>query len=149
MTRVLAIDPGLASGIALFDSEWGDTDGLLIVEGGLKGFQDYWESFGYKITRDVLVVESFELEQSEHTVDTTPVKIIGYLESLNIPIVWQRRMERGKNKICSDAVLKRAGLYPKRGEVGAKHQVEALRHALTFLIQKKDRKTIELLHPKD
>lgn len=147
--RVLAIDPGVQTGIALFDSKLVEVTLLHIVEGGLQGFQNWWQSNTTFFPHDVLVVESFELEQSEHTVDTTPVEVIGYLKSLGIPIVWQRRMERGKNKLCSDAVLKRAGLYPPRGSVGAKHQVEALRHCLSYLIQQKDRKTLELLHPRE
>lgn len=156
--RVLAIDPGLATGIAFFDSETGQTE-LKIVEGGLEGFKKWYIEDTNRLSGthlDAVVVESFELEENSHGIDyESPLQIIHWIKEDGFPnyyrgpIVWQRRMERGKNKICSDAVLKRAGLYPKRGAVGAKHQVEALRHALTYLIQKKDRKVIELLHPKD
>jgi len=61
--------------------------------------------------------------------------------------VWQRRNQRGKDKLISVSVLKRAGLYPKRGELKEGHQVAALQHALRYLVSIRHLPTIRLLHP--
>lgn len=153
--RVLFIDPGKKTGISLFDSQLGEVAYSHIIPGGLKGFKEWWHEIpasfaSLSIWFDVLGCESFELEEDKYGVDyEDPLQIIHWLRELDIPIVWQRRMERGKSKICSVAVLKRAGLYPKRGELKEGHQVAALQHALSFLIDQGDRATIQLLHPKD
>jgi len=147
--RVLAIDPGAKTGVCLF---YADTSYIAlsdIIPYGREGFQDWWEAGGSTLGYDVLVVESFEAEEGTHGIDYTPIEIIGYLESLNIPIQWQRRNQRGKGKLISVAVLKRAGLYPKRGELKEGHQVAALQHALAYLVKIRHRETIELLHPKE
>jgi len=152
--RVLAIDPGAKTGIALYDT---DTRflALEIIPNGLEGFQR-WLGFRDFLLLEIqaeeltLVVESFELEEGSHGIDyESPLQIIHWLESLNIPIVFQRRMQRGKDRLITDAVLKRAGLYPPRGEVKEKHHVEALRHALSFLVRQRHLPTINLLHPRE
>lgn len=152
--RVLAVDPGAKTGIALFDA---DTRFLVldILPNGLAGFQRWWQFHielmgAIQADRLTLVVESFELEEGSHGIDyESPLQIIHWLESLDIPIVFQRRMQRGKDKLITDTVLKRAGLYPPRGQVKEKHQIEALRHALAFLVRQRHLPTIALLHPKE
>jgi len=150
--RVLAIDPGAKTGVCLFDADKGEVTLFRIIPNGLAGFKEWWFNMGASLNyhkADALVVESFELEEGTHGVDLTPVGIIGYLKTLAIPIVWQRRMERGKDRLITPAVLKRAGLYPKRGELKEGHQVAALQHALAYLVRIRHHKTIELLHPKE
>lgn len=145
--RVLAIDPGAKTGVAIFNAETLKLEDSAIIEGGLKGIQEYFD-LGDPLY-DVLVVESFEQEEGTHGLDLTPVEIIGWLKGLDIPIHWQRRNQRGKSKLTSVPVLKKAGLYPKRGELKEGHQVAALQHALAYLIKIRHRPTIELLHPKE
>jgi len=146
--RVLAIDPGKKSGVCLFNADTQTLEDFAIIPNGLTGIQQYFE-LGDPYY-DVLVVESFELEEGSHGIDyESPLQIIHWLESLNIPIVFQRRMQRGKDKLITDAVLKRAGLYPPRGQVKEKHQIEALRHALSYLVRQRHLGVIELLHPKE
>ena len=147
--RVLALDPGLKTGVCLYDADSEVIRVSLIIPNGLKGLQDFWEAHVRYLEYDVLVVESFEAEEGTHGIDYEPLEIIGWLKSLNIPIQWQRRNQRGKGKLISTAVLKRAGLYPKRGELKEGHQVAALQHALAYLIKIRHRETIELLHPKE
>lgn len=143
------MDPGAKSGVCLYDAEAQKAELLLIIPNGLTGFQE-WLEFGEVPEHDVLVCESFELEEGTHGIDAeSPLEIIGFLKSLGMPIVWQRRMQRGKNSVASVAVLKRAGLYPSRGELKEGHQVAALQHALSYLIKKRHMKTIELLHPRE
>lgn len=151
MTRVMWIDPGQGSGVAVFDASTLKVEHLEIVYGGLKGFVGWWRSVGHSlaINCDVIGCESFELEEGTHGVVLTPVEIISWLKPIGVVDVWQRRNQRGKDKLLTDAVLKRAGLYPARGEVGDKHQVEALRHALNYLIRKRHLGTIKLVHPQE
>jgi hypothetical protein len=145
--RVLALDPGQKTGVCLYDADAQKIELSAIVPDGLEGFHAAWEA-SYLIY-DVLVVESFEAEEGTHGIDYEPLEIIGYLKGLGIPIEWQRRNQRGKSKLISTAVLKRAGLYPKRGELKEGHQVAALQHALAYLVKIRHRETIELLHPKE
>ena len=148
MVRVLAIDPGAKTGIAVVDTEDLLEPFLKIVPDGLTGFQE-WLEFGNVPEHDTLVCESFEQEEGTHGIDLTPVEIIGYMKSLGVPIVFQRRNQRGKGKLISVPVLKRAGLYPKRGELKEGHQVAALQHALRYLVSIRDKNTIQLLHPRE
>lgn len=147
--RVLAIDPGAKTGVCLYDAQPpGDLELSLIIPDGLTGFKEWFETYGYHANYDVLVCESFEMEEGTHGIDyKSPLAIINYLEGLGIPIEWQRRMQRGKNTVAKVSVLKRAGLYPKRGDLKEGHQVAALQHALAYLIKKRHMETIRLLHP--
>jgi hypothetical protein len=145
--RILWLDPGVKTGVCLFNTDTLKVELFAIVPGGLKGFQDWWCSLG-GLTFDILGCESFELEEGTHGIDLTPMEIIGYLKSLGIEIKWQRRNQRGKGKLITVAVLKRAGLYPKRGEVAEGHQVAALQHLLAYLVRTRHLPTIKLLHPK-
>lgn len=146
--RVLAIDPGAKTGIACVDTENLRQPFLEIVPDGLEGFRLWWmESFWHSM--DVIVCESFELEEGTHGIDLTPKEIIGYLKGLGIDILWQRRNQRGKGKLISVPVLKRAGLYPPRGQVKEGHQIAALQHALHYLVSIRDTNTIKLLHPRE
>lgn len=143
------MDPGAKTGVCLYDADRQKIELSLIIPNGLTGFQE-WVEHGTAPEYDVLVCESFEMEEGSHGIDyESPLQIIHYLEGLGMPIVWQRRMQRGKNTVTSNAVLKRAGLYPKRGELKEGHQVAALQHALAYLIKKRHLPTIELLHPRE
>jgi hypothetical protein len=144
--RILWLDPGVKTGVCLFNADTLKVELFKIIPNGLTGFQE-WVEFGEVPEHDVLGCESFELEEGTHGVDLTPVEIIAYLKSLGMPIVWQRRNQRGKNKLISITVLKRAGLYPKRGELKEGHQVAALQHLLAYLVRQRHLPTIRLLHP--
>lgn len=145
--RVLALDPGLKTGVCLYNADAQEIELSLIIPDGLHGLLQ-WGEF-HDLEYDVLVVESFELEEGTHGIDLTPVQIIGWLRSLDLDIQWQRRNQRGKNKTASVPVLKRAGLYPKRGELKEGHQVAALQHALAYLMKIRHHETISLLHPRE
>lgn len=149
--KILWLDPGLATGVCLFNSDTLKIEYSHIVEGGQPGFIQWYRSIGQGLAQDCEVVgcESFELEEGTHGVDLTPVEIISWLKPIGVVDVWQRRNQRGKAKLISVAVLKRAGLYPARGELGGGHQVAALQHLLAYLIRQRHRPTIQLLHPKE
>jgi hypothetical protein len=149
--RVLWLDPGEQTGVCLFNADTLKIEYSEIIEGGQPGFIQWYRSIGQSLALDCEVVgcESFELEEGTHGVDLTPVEIIAWLKPIGVVDVWQRRNQRGKGKLITPAVLKRAGLYPKRGELKEGHQVAALQHALSYLVRIRHRKTIELLHPKE
>jgi hypothetical protein len=146
--KVLWLDPGQKTGVCLFNAATQKIELSLIIPNGLTGFRE-WLEFGDVPEHDVLGCETFEPEEGTHGIDYEPLEIIGYLKSLGMPIQWQRRTQRGKGKLISVAVLKRAGLYPKRGELKEGHQVAALQHALRYLVNIRHHPTIELLHPKE
>lgn len=149
MTRVLWVDPGLKTGIALFDSKTLKVELFAIIPNGLAGFKQWW-NYAEIPQFDVLGCETFELEEGTHGIEyEAPLSIIHYLEELGVVDVWQRRNQRGKNTTCRVDVLKRAGLYPKRGELKEGHQVAALQHLLAYLLKQRDLKVVELLHPKE
>jgi hypothetical protein len=150
--KILWIDPGFKTGVCWYDAEAQRIMLSKIIPGGLKGFKAWWESEGYRwaVRSDVVGCESFEMEEGTHGIDyEDPLAIIHWLKEFGIDIVWQRRMQRGKNTVARVEVLKRAGLYPRRGELKEGHQVAALQHLLAYLMRIGHRKTIELLHPKD
>lgn len=145
--RVLWIDPGLKTGVCLFNADTLKVERFAIVDGGLKGFKSWWS--GQNFTYDVLGCESFETMEGAHGIDVaSPMEIIGWIKSWDEPVVWQRRTQRRKDKL-TPTVLRKAGLYPKRGELWEGHQVAALQHALSYLIARKHHGVIELLYPKD
>lgn len=149
--KVLWLDPGGKTGAALFNTKTLKVEYSHIIEGGLKGFVQWWRTVGHGLALDCEVVgcESFELEEGTHGIDLTPVEIIGWLKPIGVVDVWQRRNQRGKDKLISAPVLKRAGLYPERGELKEGHQVAALQHALRYLVSIRNRQTLELLHPRE
>lgn len=152
------MDPGAKTGVCLIDTDRFEDVHFDIIPNGLKGLQEWYEGTrrlsGMHI--DTIVAESFELEEGSHGIDyESPLAIIhwmkegGMSDNYFAPIVWRRRMQRGKNSVASVKVLKRAGLYPKRGSLKEGHQVSALQHALSYLLKQRHLPTIELLHPKE
>ena len=109
MTRILTIDPGGNTGIALgyFDAI---TPYQLLerwqVHGGVEGFIQWWRGEGLKahLTSEHIVVESFRLrEENDFAADLTPVMIEGALKALLIldrswhpPIVFQPPSDKGR-----------------------------------------------------
>lgn len=145
------LDPGLKTGVSLFNSDTLKIEYSHIIEGGLLGFIGWWRTIGHglAIQCEVVGCESFEMEEGTHGIDLTPVEIIAWLKPIGVVDVWQRRNQRGKDKLITPAVLKRAGLYPKRGDLKEGHQVSALQHALNYLVRQRHLPTIALLHPKE
>ena len=147
MSRILALDPGLHTGAAIFDV-WGDErDGWnhWQVEGGVHGIAHFLKNCG---GWDVMVCEAFNLDGRTPKPDLTPVEVIGYLKGTYSPIQFVTPATH--KPLITDAVLKRAGYYPKRGEVKGGHSTDAIRIALWYLVkQQKDTFFINKLWPKD
>jgi len=148
--KILAIDPGVKTGVAQYNTDFPHLPYLEIVEGGLQGFQSWWEKnidSGF-ISYDKLVVEDFTNREGVHGVDWTPLEIIHWLQATEQIDALQQPSFRKPGDMLSDKALKRANLYPRRGTVGDKHQVEALRHALAYLIAQRHIPTIALISPR-
>src|SRR5665647_325289 len=125
--RVLGIDPGERTGVALVDVSTEQAPVLLMHEevyGGLSGFSVWWED---RPDYDVLVCEDFLLRQGLHGVNLEPVRIIAFLE----PYAPVMQPPAGRKKAVSDNALKRLGLYlPGEKQRNAR---EAVRHVVWFL----------------
>lgn len=153
MSRLLSIDPGLNSGIALgyFDAI---TPYRLLdrwqVHDGVPGFLRWSDSFGWTEV-DVLVVEKFILDPSNNfTADLTPVALEGVIQTvlhergIDLPIAWQPRTDKailtGYPKTAVKKVqrqrvrfnfLKRFGLFVPGTENDDSN--DAVCHALIYL----------------
>lgn len=160
VTYVLGIDPGGTTGIVLLEMPYdapAQVKFLGEVPEGLDGFLNWWDDSLRGYEHDQVVCESFELDGRTPKPDLTPKEIIGALKVLCRPprhkettrrLVFQTNTQ-GKH-LMTNEVLKRAGYYPKRGEVKGGHSTDALRHALTYVVKTlKHKPTIELLFPKE
>jgi hypothetical protein len=157
MTYVLGVDPGGQSGFCLLklhDAYPAKVMDLRIVEGRLAGFLEYW--YAKVEFPEHVVVESFHDDGRTEDPDEIALEIIGAIKGWHfreargrrVKLAFQLPVERGKEKHMTDAILKRAGYYPPRGQIGKKHQVEAMRHALTYCVkQLNHRPTQKLLYP--
>jgi hypothetical protein len=144
---VVGIDGGGTTGISRYDTETGVAE-FIEVPDGVQGFERWWHDPHY--TRwhdaDVIVAEKFDLRNSEFTADLTTVKINEFLRTTGTDISWQTPTA-AKFKLPI-SILKRAGLYPKRGEVKGGHAVDGIRHVVTYLSRIRDTSTLERVWPK-
>lgn len=124
--RILAVDPGVRSGVALLDVPNDKTPVLLMhdeVYGGLSGFHEWWDM---RPDYDVLVVEDYIVRRGVPG-NVEPLRIIGYLHP------WTPVMQppAGRKQAVSDDALKRLGLYlPGEPQRNAR---EAVRHGVLYL----------------
>lgn len=149
---VLGIDPGGTTGTCIYDTESPLEPILEEVGGGVEGFVEWSDrqekTYPLGALRHETVCESFRLDGRTEKPDLSPVEIIGFLKGTFEGVHFQTPTQ-AKSLITND-VLKRAGLYPKRGQVKGGHGLDALRHALYYLtVTVKHRETIELLFPKE
>lgn len=152
MSYVLGIDPGGTTGLArlwLPDDAPADVVSMQEVAGGVEGFIEWLESRGWGLNSRT-VCESFVLDGRTPKPDLNAVEIIGILKYVvaSGKLVFQTNTQ-GKH-LMTNEVLKRAGYYPKRGEVKGGHSTDALRHALNYVVKTlKHKPTIEKLFPKE
>lgn len=146
MASILGIDPGGTTGVATYDLNSQEVS-FQEVEGGTYGFTDWWHFGRPYASAGWIVCESFRLDDRTAKPDLTPVEIIGYLKGSARVTKFQTP---GQAKaLITNAVLKRAGLYPPRGQVRGGHSTDAARHALYYAVTElKDTETIERLWPK-
>jgi hypothetical protein len=77
--RILGTDPGLATGIAIYNTDTCKVEYVKETPDGIYGYQDYF--LGLRLETDYSVVENFTLRSSnKFTADLHGVEIIGWLK---------------------------------------------------------------------
>lgn len=143
---ILGLDPGKASGIAVYDTE-GSVLHMVEASAGVNGFVDEFELAEQAYEPDYIVCEKFDLRPgNKFLADLTPVECIGWLKGEGYrPEYVTPAQHKG---LVKDSVLtpmmKEAG-FP----VGAGHTRDALRTAVWFAAVKlKHIPTLEMLKPR-
>lgn len=139
--RILAIDPGGTTGIAIIS--FSDDLAPVVshyeqVPDGLAGFIKWYKN-NWSLGWDIIVCENFTLRQSVKFPDLSPVYIIGALEALepNIEIIYQSPAQK---HLCDDKRLKIMDMH----KPGNGHANDAIRHAIIYLRNKKHLPTLML-----
>lgn len=131
MKRILCLDPGGKTGLAVIDYTE-DTEAVLKhfeeVPNGLPGMIDWYKDNVSSGNWDFIVCENFTLRTSVKFPDLSPVYIIGALEALEHPreIVYQSPSQK---HLCDDKRLKVLGLH----KPGLGHANDAVRHGIIYL----------------
>lgn len=161
--RILGIDPGLATGMAIYDTETLSFTHMEETGQGIYGFKPrFKEVFGrvfddpYKVTH--MACENFTLRGSNNfTADLSGVEIIGWMKGEDL---WGQRnpepsqhmqltrLRKNKDKYQDSVVTK---LMKRDGyRIGKGHTRMAGSVAMWFAAMVlKDRATLALLKPKD
>ena len=149
MNKVIALDPGRTTGIAI--SEGKEIDSFeLRYEDGLQNIFNTL-SFASVLPNDMeefhLVYEDFYFRQGLTNIDYYPLQVIGVInyfsEVKNITPVAQNPSLKGFWLYNKAAKLKKIGLY----KPGKPHAMDALSHALYYKTFKlKDKYWIERVH---
>lgn len=135
--RILAVDPGVRSGVALLDVPNTKPPVLMShedISGGLSGFHEWWD---LRPSYDVLVVEDY-IPRRGVPGNQEPQRIIGYL----YPYTPVLQAPAGRKQAVSDDVLKRLGLYlPGEPNRNAR---EAVRHGIWWLKKQRHLPTLKV-----
>lgn len=140
MTRLLCLDPGGVTGVAIFEYSV-DTEAELThyeqVPGSLRGFLDWYKHNSEQLNWDEVVCEDFTLRINVKFPDLSPVYIIGALEALEWPNV-PRFQQPTQKPLCDDNRLKKLGLH----KPGNGHANDAIRHGIIYLRQNRHMPTL-------
>lgn len=164
MTLFVGIDPGEKTGVGvLLDKSESDESVAEFIEvpGGVDGFIEWLYSpvedgegdlhIDVLANATYLIVEKFTLRNQDFVANTTPLEIMGALKLLAYQQGWEIQWcTPAQHKgLIKDANIKRAGLYPPRGEVKGGHSTDGMRLICWFKVAKlRDRAFSELLFPK-
>jgi len=155
LTYVLGIDPGLATGMAVYDLETCKVVRAIEAPKGIKGFTDpFYRLYGLHQSRKVHVVcEGFTLRSSnKFTADLSGVKIIGWLEGELIcetfpePVQHMTitRLRKNKDDYKKSVITKM--MKDAKFPIGAGHNRMALSVAVWYAAMVlKHRPTLEML----
>lgn len=141
--NIIAIDPGKATGIALLDYSEISAPTLIAhgthapdrVIDALDHLAQYLDFYG-----GVIVIERFVLREGMYGVDTSPIGVIDRIKewAKNKPhtLVWQLP---GEKELVTNDRLRRLGLWLKGKE--QRHIMDAVRHAVLYLVKNKHKPT--------
>lgn len=140
--KILGVDPGVATGIAVFNTDTLEAERLEIVNMGEKELVDHLSLLGFNYLPGVSVYEDF-IPRWGQKFDITPIKLIGAMSTMHRD--WQAVSPAAHKSLVKDAPLN--ALFKKAGEkIGAGHSRDALRLCLyvaTATLREPD--TIKLL----
>lgn len=123
MNRLLAIDPGWATGISVWrvpEDEPIEREAYWLVKGGPSGFDEWWTEVFWDDDRFEIVCEQFIQDGRSPKVDPNALQIEGYLMGVwgIDEVIWQRNSM--KNTKSGDKLLKQHGYWLKGSEVNWK-----------------------------
>lgn len=141
---VMAVDPGLITGVATYNP----ATGLCVtdeVDGGALGFAAWFRAVLGSITLTHVVVEDFIITQATltNTRQYDPLYIIGWLgiECFHLGIPFTKQTPSNGKAFGTDDKLKHLGWYVR---TPGGHRNDAARHLVTYLA-KKDRALVRRL----
>lgn len=155
MSTVLAIDPGMSTGITLMEYIIGERPTITAqwqIEGGLKGLRD---EFPWEMEIEHAAVERFTprpVAFSYSLDELEPLRIEGWLEAMfhEWEITWQDPPQRKLVKTLpqTEKFLQEYGYWATGADVGCKDANDAnsaTMHALAYIRNQAHRATIDML----
>jgi len=137
--RLMAIDPGQTTGVALMDTDTGFRS--LEVEGGLIPAVDSMRGILSRAQYDVLIYEKFEIHNSTTKTDLTDAYTALYINGnaivlaakLGIRVVEQRPKDKLFANSSQWRTLKAVGWYTPEGDG---HANDAAAHLVKYMVDK-------------
>lgn len=148
MTLILGIDPGLATGMAIYDAERQEVVHMEQSEKGVLGFAEAFDRLTYAYDPLHIVLERFDLRPGNKFLpDLSPVECIGWVKGEGHKVDYATPAQH--KSLVKDKTLNplmKSGNF----KVGAGHSRDALRIAVWFAAKRLNhRPTLELLKPKE
>ena len=113
MTRILSIDPSSnkietsTTGIVLLDNA--KLENSWVASYGVQGFKEWFETVGYNLKADVVVVEQFEARDNDKSKDNSVIETIDFIKTCYPDLFLQRNA--GYKSDIPDSLLKELGLW--------------------------------------
>ena len=113
MTRILSIDPSSnkietsTTGIVLLDNA--KLENSWVSSYGVQGFKEWFETVGYSLKADVVVVEQFEARDNDKSKDNSVIETIDFIKMCFPDLILQRNA--GYQTDIPDNLLKILGLW--------------------------------------
>lgn len=157
MTLILGIDPGLATGMAIYNLDTLKVDWVEETPNGIKGFKKPYKNVLYYEPVNHVVCENFTLRSSnKFTADLSGVKIIGWLEGEEECSIFPEPSQhmtvtrlRAKKDDYSKSVITKM-MKEAKFPIGEGHTRMALSVAVWYAAMRlKHLPTLELLKQKD
>lgn len=140
MRKLLAIDPGWATGVSLWrvpDDEPIEREAYWLLKNGPDGFNDFWEekmNFQAMLDTEIVICEIYLSDGRAPVPDPNALHIEGYLMGVwgREEVVWQRN---GVKVTVGDKLLKQHGFWLTGKQVGwkdARDVNDSQLHALSW-----------------
>lgn len=113
MTIILSIDPASAkaeksnTGIVLIEN--GKLINYWVASYGVRGFKEWFETVGYSLKTDIVVVEQFEARDNDKSKDNSVLETIDFIKTCFPNLILQRNA--GYKSDIPNELLKALGLW--------------------------------------